>query len=196
MICPNGTAPVNKLLKMVKSKDYEVFFEPFDEPEDWDWRKNGIYRSPNITRIKSNTELLDALEKELNSEGRICYDMTDSFYAKHPYEGEEVSYRKEIFFWEYSSPNGKKYCYKITECTYLGEKPKYVPLCLECYSEGFSGSCFVIGSWERDKEGYEFRSVGSRMFQYICEEDLPIIWKAITEADSYLNDRFASEEKD
>lgn len=194
MICPNGHASINKLLKMVNSDDYEVFFEPFDEPEDWDWLKNGFYRSPNRKELKNNAELLEALKEETNNKGRICYDVKDSYYTKHPYEGEELSYRKEVFFWEYSSPNGKKYCYKICSCTYLkGYEPEHVPLCLECFENGFGNSCFTIGTWERDKEGYEFRSVGSRMFQYIHEDDLPIIYKAISEADKYLNERFEFE---
>jgi hypothetical protein len=75
-----------------------------------------------------------------------------------------------------------------------GYEPKHIPLCLECFENGFNGTCFTIGSWERDEEGYEFRSVGSRMWQYIDEEDLPIIYKAIAAADSYLNNRFANEE--
>ena len=58
----------------------------------------------------------------------------------------------------------------------------------------FEGTRFVIGTWERDDEGYEFRSVGSRMFDYVDDEDLSEVWKAIKNADKYLNDRFHNEE--
>ena len=194
MICPNGNISLNRLISMVESDDFEVYFEPDDAPADWDFR-NGIYRSPNRWIIDDKDDLMLAINKEANKEGTICYDVSNSYYKKHPYEGEEVSYIREEFFWEYSSPNGKKYCYKICPCTYLkGYEPKNIPLCLECFDSGFENTCFTIGTWERDKEGYEFRSVGSRMFDYICEEDLPIIWKAIKKADEYLNNRFRNEE--
>ena len=62
------------------------------------------------------------------------------------------------------------------------------------FDDNFEGSCFVIGTWERDDEGYEFRSVGSRMFDYVDDEDLNEIWKAIKNADKYLNNRFHNEE--
>lgn len=195
MVYPNGSTSLNKLQRMVESEDFLVYYEPNDEPPDWDWKKNGIYHSPNRIEITDEATLVESIRMEFSGEGRICYTATDEYFKKHPYDGEEVCYIKEEFFWEYSSLNGKRYCYKICPCTYLkGYEPKHIPLCLECFENGFNGSCFTIGSWERDKEGYEFRSVGSRMWQYIDEEDLPIIYKAIAAADSYLNGRFASEE--
>ena len=74
------------------------------------------------------------------------------------------------------------------------EKPKNVPLSLNMFDVDFEGTSFVIGTWERDDEGYEFRSVGSRMFDYVDDEDLNEIWKAIKNADKYLNNRFHKEE--
>ena len=36
MICPNGTTPVSKLREMIYSKEYDVWFEPNDQPADRD----------------------------------------------------------------------------------------------------------------------------------------------------------------
>ena len=44
MICPNGTIPIARLHDMVYSKEYDVWFEPNDQPEDWDWKTKGIYQ--------------------------------------------------------------------------------------------------------------------------------------------------------
>lgn len=194
MICPNGNVTIDSLIKMVNSKEYVVYFEPFDEPVDWDWKKNGFYRSPNRTEIKTKNDLLKYIEKEYDKEGRIIYDITEKYYQTHPYVGESRSYIRETFEWEYSSPYGKKCSYHITECKYIGEPPEHIPLELLCCENGLNESCITIGYWDRDDEGYEFKSCGSRLFSYVCDEDLPEVWKAIKEADKYLNTRFQTED--
>ena len=52
----------------------------------------------------------------------------------------------------------------------------------------------LAGVLTEGDDGYEFHSVGSRMFDYIDDEDLNEIWKAIKNADKYLNNRFHKEE--
>jgi hypothetical protein len=193
MICPNGTSSLDELRKMVFSKDYIVWYEPFDEPKDWDWRTKGIYRSPNKIKITTQAALIDAIRKEYDKEGCIIYDITENYYKNHPYEGEEIKHVKEVFDWQYSSPYGCKYCYKICPCSYLGAAPKNVPLELVCFENGFNNNCFTIGIWNRDDEGYEFRSVGSRLFDYVNEKDVNLIWKIIKEADEFLSKRFLEE---
>ena len=193
MIYPNGSIELNKLKRMINSNEFIVYYEEnTKEPCNWDWTKDGIFHGNKIP-IKTEDELIDYVAKELKDEGTICYDITDEYYTKHPYEGEEVTYVKPMFFWEWQSPNTKK-CYSIKESCYLSEKPKNIPLSLNMYDNNFENGCFVIGTWERDDEGYEFRSIGSRMFDYIADEDLKNIWKAIKDADKYLNDRFHNEE--
>lgn len=193
MICPNGNITVNSLLSKVTSGDYEVWYEPNDKPEDWDWRKQGFYRSPNRKKITDKESLLDAISKEYAQEGKIIYDATREYYSKHPYAGEAKSYVKEAFYWEYSSCFGERRCYKICESTYLGEGPSPVPLELVCYEGDFNSVCFTVGYWDKTDEGYEFTSCGSRLFDYVSEEDLPEIWKAVKAADKFLNKRFEEE---
>ena len=194
MFCPNGNLTLNQLLNMLYSKEYDIWFEPNDEPEDWDWKKNGFYRSPNKTKITTKEDLLKAIQSEYDKEGKIIYDITDEYNKRHPYVGEVKVYRRDIFTWQYSSSFGAKRCYRICECSYLGESPEYVPLEIVCYEDGFNSPCFQIGSWDRTSEGYEFKSCGSRFFEYVSLEDLPEIWKAIKAADLYLNERFIHEQ--
>ena len=193
MIYANGSIELNELKRMINSKDFILYYEEkTKQPVGWDWTKDGIFHG-NKYPINDEEELISCINKELKGEGRICYDVTEEYYKKHPYEGEEVIYVKPRFFWEWQSYSTKK-CYSITESSYLGEKSKNVPLSLNMFDDNFEGSCFVIGTWERDDEGYEFRSVGSRMFDYVDDEDLNEIWKAIKNADKYLNNRFHNEE--
>ena len=193
MIYPNGSIELNKLKQMINSNEFIVYYEEnTKEPCGWDWTKDGIFHG-NKYPIHNEDELISCVSKELKGEGTICYDITDEYYRKHPYEGEEVTYVKPMFFWEWQSHNTKR-CYSISESSYLGEKPKNVPLSLKMYKDSFEDSCFVIGTWERDTEGYEFCSVGSRLFEYVSDEDLSEIWKAIKNADKYLNDRFQDED--
>jgi hypothetical protein len=93
------------------------------------------------------------------------------------------------FFWKYSGDNN----YAIRNCTYLFDTPKYIPLELVKYNKDFT-NCFQLGSWSRTDEGYEFSSCGSRMFdENISDKDLLIVWKALSLADKYLNERFEVE---
>lgn len=193
MIHPNGSIDLRRLKKLLDSKEFELYFEEYEEePKGWDWKKNGIFRG-NMTKIEDENSLIDSINKEMKGEGSICYDVTEEYYKKHPYEGENVTYVKPKFFYEWKSPYTKK-CYSITESSYLGTPPKNVPLSLNLFDDDFESCCIAIGSWQRNNEGYEFRSIGSRMFEFVADEDLSEIWKAIKHADKYLNDRFYNEE--
>lgn len=176
MIYPNGSTEIRKLLKMIHSDEYEVWYEA-----------NSAHRK----KITSQGDLVWAINEEFSGNGKICYDITKEYCKKHPVDNEV---RKEItedkFKWEYA---GKKN-YKITPCTYLGESPKYIPFELVQFDGDFNSSCFQLGSWERNKEGYEFHSCGSRMFDYIPKKDLKEVWKGIKKADKFLNTRFLNEE--
>ena len=193
MICPNGTTPVSKLREMVYSKEYEVWFEPNDQPEDWDWKTQGFYHSPHKIKITTQADLIESINKEYNGEGHIIYDITKTYYANHPYEGEEVKHVEETFVWQYTSLFGRKLSYKVCPCSYLGEPPKHIPLEIVCYEDGFKGPCFQIASWERDSEGYEFHSCGSRLWDYVEEEDIPRFWNLIKEVDEFLAKKFKQE---
>lgn len=193
MIYPNGTVLVSKLREMVYSKEYTVWFEPNDQPADWDWKSQGFYRSPHRTKITTQADLLEAIKKEYDKEGRIIYETTDIYYVNHPYEGEEVKHIEETFIWQYTSKFGRKLSYKVCPCSYLGESPKHIPLEIVCYEDGFNGSCFQICSWGRDNEGYEFHSCGSRLFDYVEKEDVPRLWNIIKEIDDFLAKRFKQE---
>lgn len=192
MFYPNGTSTISDLVKYMKSDKFKIYLEDNrNKPEDWDWKEKGFYRGER-TEITTMEQLMDAIEKDQTIEGvTICVDTTDAYFRDSSYPGEEQSYVKEVFEWQYTSLFGKKYSYRITESTYLSEKPKYVPLSLECFTE--FNRCFTIGTWERDKEGYEFHSVGSRLFEYVDEKDVERIWNAIKKADEYLSERFETE---
>ena len=153
---------------------------------------NSIADKRKLYEYASNGTLF-AFRKEYDKEGRIIYDLTDTYFSNHPYEGEEVKHVKETFDWQYASPFGNKYCYKICSCSYLGEPPKFIPLEIVCYENGFNDSCFTIGHWDRDDEGYEFHSVGSRLFKYVHEKDVELIWRIIKEADDFLAKRYKEE---
>jgi hypothetical protein len=176
MIYPNGSTEIRKLLKMIHSDEYEVWYEA-----------NSAHRK----RITTQEDLVWAINEEFSGNGKICYDITKEYCKKHPVNNEV---RKEItensFEWEYA---GKKN-YKITTCTYLGETPKHIPFELVQFDSDFNSSCFQLGSWERNKEGYEFHSCGSRMFDYIPKKDLKEVWKGIKKADKFLNAKFLNEE--
>ena len=73
MFYPNGNLTLNQLLNMLYSKEYDIWFEPNDEPKDWDWKKNGFYRSPNKTKITTKEDLLKAIQSEYDKEGKIIF---------------------------------------------------------------------------------------------------------------------------
>ena len=187
MIYPNGSIEIKRLRDMISSKDYVVWYDPYDGNRD----------SPNKIKITTQAALLEAIEKQFNKEGTICYDITEEYFKGHPLPGEV---REDIcsevgnshFKWQFS---GKKN-YEICSCSYLGDPPKYVPLELVQFDGDFNTCCFQLGSWERDKEGYEFHSCGSRMFEYIPKKDLKYVWTGIKKADKFLNARWQHEEDD
>ena len=187
MYISNGNITTNRLLEMVYSKEYEVWYEPHDEPSDWDWKKDGFYRSPNKRKITTKDSLLEAIKKEYNKEGNIIYDITREYYNKHPYIGEAKTYIKEVFDWQYASAHENRYCYRISECL---DKKQGTPLELVCYNKGFNNPGFTIGYWVKEDDNYEFKSCLSRLFEFIYKEDIPVIWDAIKAADKYINKKF------
>ena len=55
--------------------------------------------------------------------------------------------------------------------------------------------CFSLAYLERDSVGYKLYFVGSRPFEYIADEDLKILWRALKYAQEIL-DEFFNEEDD
>ena len=47
--------------------------------------------------------------------------------------------------------------------------------------------CFSLAYWERNKEGYDLNSVGSRIFEYIEDEDIEEVWKQLKVAQKILD---------
>ena len=177
---------LNRLKRIVESNKYNVWFEDStQEPKDWNWRKDGIWRG-ELTPIKSVDDLPKFIEKELKGEGSICYDMSEEYYEVHPHVGESAFRTKPSLRWEWQSYDTKK-CYSIQECSYLGRKPKNPSFELNCFENGFEGNCFSIAIWDYGDEGYEFRSVGSRLFDNVAYEDLSEIWKIVKKVDTWLN---------
>ena len=197
MIYPNGSYSLNNLKDFVLGNDIDVYFEEYkEEPEGWDWKKQGFFHG-DLTKVNTVEELVTYIKKEVQGEGTICYDFKPEYFSRHPHSGESIIRNCPQFFWEYTSINGKRYSYKIEESKYLtGYEPEYPSMSLNCYTgaAAFSGSCIAIGTWERDKEGYEFKSVGSRIFEYIDNLDIRTIWSAIKEADDFLRTRYLQEE--
>lgn len=193
MIYPNGHIDISQLLMMIESPEYAVYFESKDEPITATWKKNdNIYHSPNKKLLADPMQLPQALADELSGKGCICYTVTDIYNARHPFAGEEIYNSDKDFLWEYHSLNGRHY--KIRNCSYIGEKPKNVPLEIVLFDGDFNSTCFQLGSWSRNDECYEFHSCGSRIFYYVDDVDLPVIWNAIHKADIYLNERFKNEQ--
>lgn len=182
MVCPNGCVDIRQLKKMIDSPEYNVWF--VNKGENW--------TTSSKQKITTNSSLTDAILKELNDEGSIYYDTTDVYSLNHPCEGEDRC-KPNSFEWEYCSFFSKR-CFRICECAYIGKPPKYPSLEIVCFDLGFTSPCFQIGSWVRNDEGYEFKSCGSRLFEFIDERDLPIIWKAIKRTDEYLADQFRCQE--
>lgn len=55
---------------------------------------------------------------------------------------------------------------------------------------------FTIASWEKGKEGYNFKSVGSRLFEYLIDADVSnkdFILKSCSTFDKILNEWFEKE---
>lgn len=194
MIYPNGSIEIRRLMKMVDSPEYEVYVEDrSDEPEDWDWVKQGFWRGP-LTPIKNRVDLKKWIIPILDEEVELCYDITSEYSRKHPNQGESFTYVKPVFTFEYA---GKaNWAIKETETYYKenGEKKRVKSLDLVKYENEFGGICFVVGSWERDKEGYQFRSIGNRIFECIDVEDMEIVWEGLRAGDKYLQDLYRKED--
>ena len=47
--------------------------------------------------------------------------------------------------------------------------------------------CFSLAYFRKDSEGYYLHFVGNRPFQYIAEEDVPYVWKALNAAQTVLD---------
>lgn len=47
--------------------------------------------------------------------------------------------------------------------------------------------CFSLAYFKKDSEGYYLKFVGNRPFQYIAEEDVPYVWKALNAAQTVLD---------
>lgn len=56
--------------------------------------------------------------------------------------------------------------------------------------------CFTIAYWKKDDEGYNLYFVGERFVKYILSEDVPILWKALTSAQSFLDSWYAISDKE
>lgn len=101
--------------------------------------------------------------------------------------------KESRFQWSYSGEKN----YRISECSYIMNPPKYIPLEIVCFEGDFDTSyCFQIGSWKRDNHGYEFHSCCSRLFNCISKKDLKEVWKGLKKADKFLNARWQKEEED
>jgi len=188
MIHPNGSIELRRLLDMVYSKDYDVWYESYEETHS---------KLPSRTKITTKSALVQAISDEYDKKGSIVYDITDNYRNSHPLPGET---KEDIcseagnshFRWEFAGKNN----YAIFNCSYLGEPPEHIPLELVQFYDDFNSSCFQLGSWERDKEGYEFHSCGSRMFECIPKKDLKKIWEGLKKANQFLNARWQYEEED
>lgn len=47
--------------------------------------------------------------------------------------------------------------------------------------------CFTLAYWVLANEGYELRFVSDRMFKYITEEDIRVVWEHLKNAQEVLN---------
>lgn len=180
MIYPNGSITEDRLKKMIGNPEYVVYAEDTNVPEDWN--SNEIYRGPR-TQIHT---YIEALKYMMEDHYTICYDLTEEYYKKHPYVGEAKMYTKELFNWQFHG----KHPYAIHEYNARHKNENYTSLELVRYKEDFEGTCWTIAEWERDSEGYEFRSIGSRLFTDIDANDLSTVWEAITAGDKYLRKKF------
>lgn len=189
MIYPNGFISLEKLRKMINSKEFDIYYEdPVEVPEDYDFLKHGIPRGAQH-RIKDEKELLKHLEDIYTGKVDLCYDINDEYYRRHPHAGEYGGYLKPLFNWQYSGKSN----YEIRECKTNHQKDTTLEVCR--FDGDFFDSCYVIAYWTKDDEGYEFKSVGHRLFE-VDAEDFEILWKGICEADKFLKDKWDREDWD
>ena len=189
MIYPNGSIEIRKLMKMVDSPEFAVYVEDRSgEPEDWDWMHKGIWRGP-LTPIKNRVDLKKWIIPILDEKVELCYDITDEYSKKHPIAGESYLYVKPSFRFEFAGKSN----WAIRECERGSRSERSVSLELLKFDEDFEGTCFVVGSWEKNSGGYEFRSCGGRLFEYLDMEDMETVWNALTAGDKYLRKLFEGE---
>lgn len=180
MIYPNDLIDLYKLKKMVSSPLFDVYVEDVAEaPKDWDWTTQGIYRG-KLHFVKDMEDLESWISKILAGKVQICYEPNSLYFEKHPHTGEHCRYVKPRFEFQYSGANN----YAIKE---FKTKVKSEERSLEVlrYENDFEGTCYVIATWDVTDEGYEFRSIGSRLFE-VPSEDFQTLWDGIKEADKYL----------
>lgn len=187
MIYPHGAISLRSLQTYVESPLYAVWEELNEpEPEGWDWRTQGFFHGTRKP-IRSNDDLAGAIARTIRGESEICYDLTEEYFKHHPHTGEvQVKATPETFFWEFPSIHGTSY--SITKASYLGPEPSDHPSWhLNAYPDGFEQPGYAIASWGYDAGEccYEFRSIGSRLFE-IHEDDVSYIWNGIKAADSWL----------
>ena len=53
--------------------------------------------------------------------------------------------------------------------------------------------CFTIAYWQNTNSGYELKAVGDRIFEFIDDEDIPLIWQQLKLAQKVL-DKFELED--
>jgi len=78
----------------------------------------------------------------------------------------------------------KNHCYDV-------ESPirKNCPIELLKWSEDFD-YCWVVAWFRKTDEGYEFLSIGSRLFDEISEDEISEIWRQLKAASKILNEYY------
>ena len=84
------------------------------------------------------------------------------------------------FNWKYKD-------YELRMTTPLSNDTHYLEL-VKWQEYNGKPSCFTLAYFKEDSEGYYLKFVGNRPFEYIDEEDLEIIWKALEMANNVIND--------
>lgn len=189
MIYPNGFISLWKLKKMINSGEFDVYIEAVvDVPEDYDLIKNGIPRGVRC-RLKDEEELLKHLTDIYTGKINLCYDLNSEYYRRHPHSGELFSCTNPTFNWQFSG----KANYEIRECKTNHQKDTTLEVCR--YDGDFFDTCYVIAYWTKDDEGYEFKSVGHRLFD-VDADDFETLWEGIREADKFLKKKWNDEPED
>ena len=143
MIYPNGFISLRKLRKMINSKEFDIYYEdPAEVPEDYDFLKHGIPRGAQH-RIKDEKELLKHLEDIYTGKVKLCYDINNEYYRRHPHAGEYGGYAKSPFNWQYSGKSN----YEIRECKTNYQKDVTLEVCR--FEGDFFDTCYVIAYWTK-----------------------------------------------
>lgn len=67
---------------------------------------------------------------------------------------------------------------------------KNCPLELIKYFDDAHGSCYIVAWFELGEEGYELRSIGSRLFDDIDADEIGMIWVELQAAQKMLDTYF------